>query len=264
MRSLAVASVAVAAALAHRAPLVFTWPTSVDVVSKRSLLVVANGSGKVLRVDPSTGRTTVLFRVPHAYSGAHIRGGGFYLSTGAALLRVDAAGNATTVATSKEDIGPVALAPNGDLYYSTETQVFRVAGGSGTPTRLAGGLSGPHGIAVTADGGLLVADTGHRRVDRIDLKTGHVELWRKVGNPRGIGVAGDGTVYVVDAGIHRVLHLMADGRSLASPKHVFGDPYALSVAADGSVYVVDTSVSGRLYRIAPNGATTPVSRPAGD
>lgn len=53
---------------------------------------------------------------------------------------------------------------------------------------------------------------------------------------------------------------MADGRPLASPPHVYSDPYDLAVAADGSVYVVGTSVAGRVYRVAPSGKVTPVSR----
>jgi len=245
-------------------PLRFTWPTSVDAEPDGSLLLAEGGDqtghGRVLRIDPATGKTVVVARADEAYSVAHAPSGVVYLSAGHLLLRLDGKGGTTRVAQADGDIGPVAVAANGDVYFTTQTQVFRVAGGTGAPTPVAGQLSGPHGLAVTSDGGLLVADTGHGRVVRIDLKTGVAETWGEIGEPRGMEIARDGTVYVVDASTHRVIHLMADGRPLASPPHVFFDPYDLAVAADGSVYVVDTSVSGRLYRIAPSGKAAVVSR----
>jgi sugar lactone lactonase YvrE len=248
---------------ARPVPLRFTWPTSVDAEPDRSLLLVENGSqsgnGRVLRIAPRSGKTAVVARADKAYSVAHGRSGAVYLSAGRSLLRLDGAGGTTRVAQADGDIGPVALAANGDVYFTTETQVFRVAGGVGTPTQVAGRLSGPHGLAVTNDGGLLVSDTGHGRVERVDLKTGQAETWGNIGGPRGIDIAPDGTVYIVDASTHRVVHLMIDGRRLGAMRHVFSDPYDVAASADGSVYVVDTSVSGRLYRVAPNGATTVVS-----
>src|SRR5580765_3398317 len=90
------AGVLASAAVASRGsvPRTFAWPTSVDVVSKRSLLVVANGSGKVFRLDPVTSKTTRLFTVARAYAVVHApTGGGFFLSAGGTLLRVDASGH---------------------------------------------------------------------------------------------------------------------------------------------------------------------------
>jgi hypothetical protein len=43
----------------------------------------------------------------------------------------------TTVAMADGDIGPVAAAENGDLYYATSTRVFRLAGGAGSPVLVA-------------------------------------------------------------------------------------------------------------------------------
>jgi sugar lactone lactonase YvrE len=98
---------------------------------------------------------------------------------------------------------------------------------------------------------------------RVDLTTGTAETWGDISEPRGIAIAPGNTVYVVDASTHRVVHLTIDGRRLGVVRHVFYDPYAVATAADGSVYVVDTSVSGRLYRVAPNGKVTVVSRVLG-
>ena len=258
-------------------PLTFVWPTSVAVESPRSLLVVENGAGRVDRLDPVTGKTAVVVpSVSRPYSVALAGSGSFYLTAGKSLLRIDSAGHQTTVAEADADIGPIAVAPNGDLYFTTETRVFRLAGGAGTPTPIAGTgvagyggdggpatsaqISGPHGLAVTSDGGLLVSDTGNGRVRRIDLRTGLIETWAKVTSPRGMVIAPDGTVYLVDGSTGRVLHLMIDGRSLGSVARVFRDPYDVKAAADGSLYVIDTSVSGWLYRVAPDGSSAVISR----
>jgi sugar lactone lactonase YvrE len=246
-------------------PLTFAWPTSVDVESNGSLLLVENGNqagnGRVVRIDPATGKTVVVAGADEAYAVAHAPSGIVYLSAGKSLLRLDGAGGTTPVARADGDIGPVAVAANGDVYYTTQTQAFRVAGGQGTPVQVAANLSGPHGLAVTADGGLLVSDTGNHRVKRVDLKTGGVETWGDLGEPRGISIAPDGkTAYVVDKSTNRVVHLRIDGKRLGSVKHVFTDPYALAAAGDGSLYVIDTSAAGRLYRVGRDGATTVVSR----
>jgi sugar lactone lactonase YvrE len=215
---------------------------------------------RVLRIDPVTGRTAVVARADDAYAVAHAPSGAVYLSAGKSLLRLDGGGRTTPVAQADGDIGPVAVAPNGDVYYTTETQVFRVAGGNATPVAVGGGLSGPHGLVATSDGGLLVSDTGNAQVKRIDLATSHAETWGDLVEPRGIDIAPDGSVYVVDASTNRVVHLTIDGRRLGSVTRMFSDPYDVATAGNGSLYVVDTSASGRLYRVAPGGTTTVVSR----
>jgi sugar lactone lactonase YvrE len=245
---------------ARAVPLTFAWPTSVDVEPDGSLLLVENGNGRVVRIDPRTGKTTVVATVARAYAVAHAPSGRVYGSAGGSLLRLDGAGHTTPVTQGAVDVGPIAVAANGDIYYTTETQVFRVAGGTGAPAQVAGGLSGPHGLAVLNDGGLLVSDTGHARVVRVDLGTGNVETWGNLVNPRGIAIAPDNSAYVVDASTHRVIHLRIDGLRLGAVKHVFSDPYAVAAAGSGSLYVVDTAARGRVYRVAADGTTTVLSR----
>jgi sugar lactone lactonase YvrE len=242
-------------------PLTFAWPTSLAVESSRSVLLVENGTGRLLRIDPATGKTAIVATIDRAYAVAHAPHGVVYVSAGGSLLRIYGSKGPTQVVKGDADVGPIAVAPNGDVYYTTQTQAFRVPGGTGTPVRVAANLSGPHGLAVTSDGGLLVSDTGNGRVKRVDLKTGAVETWGDLGEPRGISIATHGkTVYVVDAKTNRVVHLRIDGKRLGSVKHEFADPYALAAAGDGSLYVIDTSAAGRLYRVGRDGAVTAVSR----
>jgi hypothetical protein len=120
---------------ARAVPLTFAWPTSVDVEPDGSLLVVENGNqsgnGRVLRIDPLTGKTVEVAEADEAYAVAHAPSGAVYLSAGELLLRVDGSGQTTPVAQAAGDIGPIAVAANGDVYYATATQVFRL--GLATP-----------------------------------------------------------------------------------------------------------------------------------
>ena len=237
---------------AARKPLVFTWPTSIDVQSDGSLLVVENGVGRVESVQPATGKRTVIASgLAKPYSVAAGSNGAIYLSNDTVLQRIDGA-KPTDVLDADSQIGPIAVAPDGSIAYTTGTQAFEK---SGDVTRtLASSLGNPHGVAVTEDGHVLVSDTGHDRVLRIDPQTGATTTLIRIAEPRGIAVARDGSLYLVEAGAKRVGHYSAAGARLGNVGPVFADPYDVDTAADGTVYVVETAATGTIVRIAPNGS----------
>ncbi len=143
------------------------------------------------------------------------------------------------------EIGPIAAGPNGDVYYSTATQIFRLPGGSGPPIRIAGTgeaggggdggpalnaqFSSPHGLAVAADGALLVSDRDNNRVRRIDPATGLVTAFAPIDQPYGIDVAADGTVSVVEGSQNRVVRLSPTGARLGFVGPAFAVPYDVEV-----------------------------------
>jgi hypothetical protein len=138
-------------------PLTFSEPTSIDLEPGGTLLLVENNPGSLLRVNPRTGRvTTLVSSISRPYAAVRARAGSVYLSSQNVLWRLDEAGALTTVAEAEtnREIGPVAAAPNGDVYYSTATQIFRLPGGAGPPVRVAGtgvpGGGGDGGRAVDA------------------------------------------------------------------------------------------------------------------
>jgi streptogramin lyase len=257
-------------------PLVFSQPTSIDLEPAGTLLLVENNPGRVLRVSPGNGRVTVLVpAISRPYAVVRTPSGSIYVSVGNQLQRQNATGAPTTVAEvpAGVEIGPIATAPN--VYYSTATQVFRLAGGSGAPVRIAGTgeaggggdggpalnaqLSSPHGLAVASDGALLVSDRDNDRVRRIDPATGVIDAFAAIGQPYGIDVAADGTVYVVEGAQSRVVHLSASGARLGFVGPAFAIPYDVEVGS-GVAYLLDAGPTGHIRRIAPNGAVTTISR----
>jgi len=258
-------------------PLAFTEPTTIDLEPAGTLLLVENNPGRVLRVNPRTGRVAVLVSsMSGPYAVVRAPSGSVFVSSGNLLRRLDAAGTPTTVAQADTDIGPVAAASNGDLYYATNTRVFRLAGGVGPPIHIAGtGVEGgggdggpavnaqieqPHGLVIAADGALLVSDTGNERIRRIDLGSGIITTLAQVGTPDGIDVGPAGTISVVDSRVRRIVRLSASGARIGFFGPVFGLPYDVEATADGGAYLLEAGPLGRLRRVAPNGTVTTVSR----
>src|SRR5215208_7633807 len=257
-------------------PLVLSEPTSIELEPSGTLLVVENDVGRVLRVDPASGSVAVVASaLSRPYAVARGASGTVYLTGGNTLLRLD--GGATTpVAESESGAGPLTVAANGDVYLANDTRVLRVAGGAGTPVRVAGTgveggggdggpavdaqVAGPHGLAIAADGALLVSDTRNNRLRRIDPATGVISTLAQVDSPFGIDVGADGTIYVVDGTASRVVHLSASGARLGLVGPAFQTPYDVEAAPDGAVYLLEAGPSGRIKRVAADGAVTTVSR----
>jgi NHL repeat len=260
-------------------PVAFTEPTSIDLQPDGTLLLVENNPGRVLRANPATGHVSVLVpAIVKPYAIVRAPSGAVYLSVGGQLRRLNGAGPPTTVAEMPPgiEIGPVAAAPNGDVYFSTATQIFRLPGGSGPVIRVAGTgqaggggdggpalnaqLSSPHGLAVAADGALLVSDRDNNRVRRIDPVTGVISAFAQVGQPYGLDVGPGGTVYVVEGSVNQVVRLGPSGARLGFLGPAFTNPYDVEVAPGGIVYLLQAGPTGFIRRIAPDGTVTTVSR----
>jgi len=230
-------------------PATFSWPTSVAAEPNGSLLVVENGLQRLMRIDRAGRTTEIGSGLIKPYAVVRSSAGAILVTDGSDLKRVDATGT-RLVATLPAEIGPITVATNGDVYLATAARIYRLPHGAAKPELLpATGVSGPHGITVARDGAVLVSDTGHNRIVRVDPKTGALTTLTKASSPRGLAVAADGTIYVVEAGRKRVAHLSSLGKRLGFVGPRFGDPYALALAK-GTIYVVDTSATGTIGRIA--------------
>src|SRR6476646_564311 len=248
---------------APASPVAFTEPTSIDLQPDGTLLLVENNPGRVLRVNPTSGRVSVLVpSISRPYAVVRAPSGNIYVSVGNELQRLDAGASATIVAEvpAGVEIGPIAAGPNGDVYFSTATQIFRLPGGSGPVIRIAGTgeaggggdggpalnaqLSSPHGLAVAADGSLLVSDRDNNRVRRIDPVTGVIGAFAQVGQPYGLDVGSDGTVYVVEGTVNRVVRLSPSGARLGFLGPAFTIPYDVEAAPGGVAYLLQAGPTG--------------------
>ncbi|HVD49377.1 MAG TPA: hypothetical protein VNB50_05055 [Gaiellaceae bacterium] len=239
------------------APVLFAEPTSIDLEPAGTLLVVENNPGRLLRVDPRDGRVSVLApTLTRPYAAVRAPSGAIFVSFGSNIQRIDPGGAHTTVVSLSEDIGPLAVSAAGDLYFATATTVDRLRASTLTP--LAGGFSNPHGLAIAADGAVLVSDTGHQRIARVG--GGVVTTFAQIGQPDGLDVAADGSVYVVDEEEDRVVHLGVSGSRIGFVGPVFSTPYDVEAAPGGVAYVLEAGSPGRIRRVGADGTVTTVSR----
>ncbi|HSS81416.1 MAG TPA: hypothetical protein VLK24_09495 [Gaiellaceae bacterium] len=259
------------------APLVFSEPTSIDLEPAGTLLLVENNPGRLLRIDPETGRVTVLVpAMTRPYAVVRAPSGDLFVSVESRVDRIAPDGARTTVVDAGTDVGPLAVSPGGDVYYATATQVFRLAAGAGPPIRVAGTgavggggdggpaldaqLSAPHGLALAADGALLVSDAGNGRVRRIDPVSGVISALAQIGRPDGLDVLADGSIVVVDGQNDRVVHLTSSGTRIGFVGPVFAITYDVEAAPGGVAYVLEAGPAGRIRRVAADGTVTTVSR----
>ena len=210
------------------------------------------------------------------YAVVRAPSGDLFVSTESRVERIGPGGARTTVADAGTDVGPLAVSPGGDVYYATATQVFRLAGrlgasGPGRRHRCRGRRRGrrararrpasaPHGLALAADGALLVSDAGNGRIRRIDPVSGVISALAQVGRPDGLDVLADGSLVVVDGQDDRVVHLAPSGARLGLVGPVFTTAYDVEAAPGGVTYVLEAGPAGRIRRVAADGTVTTVSR----
>ena len=243
-------------------PLAFVYPTSVAVAPDESLLVAENGRDRVYRIDPATGRETLLVDHLHKAYSVIASAGRVLASSDEHIVRLEPAPQESIV-TAADQIGPITAAPNGDLLFTTGNAAFRVPAGTNAPVPIVTGLAAPHGIAVLANGAVLVSDTEHDRILRIDPSTQDVTSFAQMERPGGMAPAPDGGVYICAMLADRVVHFTAAGARTGFVGPMFLTPYALAADGKGGLYVAEATVVGDIRHVAADGKVTTVSsRPA--
>ena len=238
----------------------------VRMIATDGKIATVAGGGKT---TPANGVAPLALELSFATGVGVDRAGALYVSAPYTGVLLTIQGNTTTLLT-KSGIGPFAT-----NLPATQASVY-------SPEYYATG-----GIALTGDGGLMVADTGHQRLRKIDVSGTLTTLagngqYRFSGDggpaasallqtPNKLAVAADGTVYVFDYGNNRIRAVRTDGTiqtvagngddfsvptlsdSALATTLSLGNIHALAVDGKSNLFVAE---NGRVLRITPDGHYT--------
>ena len=240
------------------------------VIDRDGTLLVADanrGRGRIVRIDPATGRRSVAARPGgRVYSVAVGPDGLVYVVAANRVWRLEASGRLTSIA-ELVDAFAVAFAP-GRLYVSQQTSPdIRVVDlASGAIRTFASGFDQPLGMTTLADGTLLVADSHHGKVVALAPDGAARAFQDGLTLPVDVSPGRDGSVLVVD-------HVAHDG---PTPGRIFrhdrnghvtivseGQAIALTSAAeapDGTLYATSFDARYPVGTIDPaSGALRPLA-----
>lgn len=215
-----------------------------------SLLLVEQERRRVLRVDPTTGRTSVVVSgLSNPFGVAVAPDGSFVVTDVAAVLRFapgESTGRELTRFPPGVETGPVAIDRSGNALLATsEDEIVRVAP-DGSRTVVDRDVRSVHGLGLAPDGSLLVGDTDNDRVVRLAPDGTRSVFAAPIDNPGGLDVAADGTVYVIQYFVGRVARIDAGG--IATAVQDLPSPVDVAVAPEG-LYVLDGELN-QLHRVA--------------
>ena len=179
---------------------------------------------------------------------------------------------------------PAALAAPGNIFTVAGT-TLGLSGDGGAAS--AAQLSGPDGVAATADGGFLIADTSNNRERKVSpagtittvagttfglTGDGGAATAAKLGVPYGVAVTADGGFLIADTSNSRVRKVSATGTITTvagTTRGLSGDngaataaqlsgPFGVAVTADGGFLIADTG-NARVRKVSPAGTITTVA-----
>ena len=169
----------------------------------------------------------------------------------------------------------VAAAPSGDVYIAdgkSNNAIHRYAadgtykhswGQQGTGP---GEFNEPHGIWVTKDGAVVVADRGNNRMQFFSPDGAYLREWGVdvINHPDHIYVDADGVFYVTEIEYHRVSILSPEGKLLSrwgggpgvqegrlagvKTPGLFDSPHGIWCDSEGSIYVSEVRGGRRVQK----------------
>ncbi len=228
-------------------------------ISNASQAFCNSGTVANLTSTPMAGATAAWYA---AATGGTALANTAALSTGTYYIEQQKA--LSTIDFNMGGTSPVALAvqPDGKVVFSnTDGTIKRMnADGSGEIT-LATGLGDIFGIAIQADGKILVTDALNTDVKRMNADgTGLDTLASGFNIPYGIAIQADGKILVADAGNYHIKRLNTDGSLNATLAGGLGmQPVGIALQADGKIVVAD-AISSSVKRINADGTNLVILR----
>ena len=263
--------------------------------SQGDLYLADTGNHRVLKWDPGSGNLTLVAGDGHArFRGENVDPKEASLNRPAAIA-IDANDYLYIADTENNRIRVIHLDTNRILTFAGQGQ----AGfdGDGSAARRAR-LNKPEGVAVDPDGNIVIADTGNRRIRRVDAATdtistiggdgrrgfagdGGPALEASLVVPRRVAVDHDGNVLISDALGHRIRAIKSDGSITTvagdgiidfggdggpATKASLNRPLGMAPDSDGNLYFADNH-NNRIRVIAapvveePTPTPTPTNTP---
>ncbi|HEY7392663.1 MAG TPA: hypothetical protein VH640_29345 [Bryobacteraceae bacterium] len=285
------------------------YPAGLAVDRAGALYIADSSNHRVRKVSGGT-ITTVLGPNIAPPVGLAVDGAGaIYIAQGsAATMGVynAVAASFATLAIGPSGIGApvndVAVDPSGNVYAALGRQIWKAGSNTANrnPALVAGGGSGigdggpatkaqlnrPLGLALDTAGNLHIADTGNRRIRKVN-PAGQIGTEGGAGitgfagdngpataaefaSPGGVAVDGLSNVYVADSGNNRIRQITGSGRiqtvvgngasglgqeGLPGPQMPLSSPQGVCTDRSGVLYIVDTG-NNRVLRAPANGGVT--------
>jgi sugar lactone lactonase YvrE len=213
----------------------FNTPSGIALDFQGNLLVADTGNNRIRKVTPEGQVSTVAGDGTAGYIDGPVAQARF---NGPVGIAVDSQGNIYVADTYNDRIRLI----------TKEGQVSTVAGGS-SPGYADGDRSvalfdTPCGVAVMADGSVIVADTGNDRLRKITADGSVTTLSSaEVSSPIGLALSHDGFVYVTELDWGRVVQIAPDGvgRVIA---YAFNQPAGIAIGPrsdrPAELYVADS------------------------
>ena len=270
---------------------VLNEPSGIAFDPNGNLLIADTQNNRIRRVDAQTGIiTTIAGTGVYGYNNGNGRpaidaslaepshiavdaAGNIYFSGRDGPRRISASTGTLTTIASKIDVHGIAVDGAGNVYFSEPipSLVSRISG-SGVVTKYAGGsildtadglpasaaaLRNPLGLAVDARGNLLIADSGTRRIRRVNASTGIItSVASGLLVPNSIAVDSSGNMFALEeagntlaqigpagflgvvAGIEFQPGYSGDNGPATSA--LLNSPKGIAIDSHGNIYIADT------------------------
>jgi sugar lactone lactonase YvrE len=267
-------------------PLTFQWQLNGTNLPNNLISTIAGNGTNGYAGD---GGLAITGKVNTPYGVTADRAGNVYIAdTGNNRIRkVDTNGVLTAVTTGYSPKGVVADAA-GNLYFIDSSFGLRKVDTNGAVTTLTNGMANPSGLAIDSNGNLLVADTGHNRILKVDTNgvmtrvagtgtlgfsgDGGLATNANLNQPQGVAVDGAGNLYIADRYNHRIRKVDVNGvittiagtntlsafHEGAMATNVYLGPAGVTVDDYGDVFIADPYYN-RIFRVDPYGVITSVA-----
>lgn len=217
------------------------YPAGLTLDAAGNLYIADSGNRRVRRLAGgilSTVSTAVTLDLPTGL--AFDLAGNLLVADGRRIVRVTPSGAATVLATPARDLtvdgaaGICVVSGTPQVQRVTSSGATVIAGATATPRFWGDGgpatsarLNSPHGLALSPDGSLWIADTGNARVRRItagiiatvagsgfggQTAEGIPAAQARLAAPTALAVDRAGNVWIADSMAHRIRRVGADGR----------------------------------------------------